>query len=294
MNLRRSILSLLVVSIATVHTLSGCSDDESPTPGADTDAGTQLDSGTTTDSGVTPDSGSTPDSGGEPDSGTTPDAGGEPDSGTTPDAGIEPDAGTTPDAGIEPDAGTTLDAGIEPDAGTTADAGPGTPPFTECEGDCKKTAVTIELKGNSRVLTSAYFGYEEPKDPTAPWELWIELNNGKPGECPTEDSALPPQLVNVYKVTVPVDTKPQTGISADEPRATLVDFEGALTTAYFLHSTKLTFTPAAASLCTSCAKEGKPPASHFVAFDVNGVYADGSLLGHAYATYCPSLDKFQK
>ncbi|WP_342380113.1 hypothetical protein NVS55_11090 [Myxococcus stipitatus] len=150
------------------------------------------------------------------------------------------------------------------------------------------------MNGSQHVLTSAYFGYEEPKDPSAPWELWIELNNGNPDECPSETAPVPPQLVNVYKVTVPVDTKPQTGIGDGEARATLVDFEGVLTTAYFLHSTKLTFTPAKASLCPSCAKEGKPPASHFVAFGVNGVYPDGSLTGHAYATYCPSLDKFQK
>ncbi|WP_338868297.1 hypothetical protein [Myxococcus stipitatus] len=253
----------MVVSLATVHALSGCSDDEVPTPGADhQDAGAQPDSGTIPDSGITPDSGS------------------EPDSGIIPDAGIEPDAGIIPDAGIEPDAGS--------------DAGTGTDPFTQCEGDCKKTSVTIEMKGTTRVLTSAYFGYEEPKDPTAPWELWIELNNGKPNECPAEDSPLPDQLVNVYKVRVPVDTKPQTGIAEGEPRATLVDFEGVLTTAYFLHSTKLTFTPAAAALCPSCVKEGKPPASHFVAFDVEGVYPDGSLTGHGYATYCPSLNSLQK
>ncbi|WP_241768791.1 hypothetical protein [Myxococcus xanthus] len=143
-------------------------------------------------------------------------------------------------------------------------------------------------------MTSAYFGYEETDNPEAPWELWIELNNSAPGECPSEDSPLPPQLVNVHKVRMPVDATPQVGSMPGEPTATLVDFEGVLTTAYFLHSTSLTFTPVAASLCPTCVLSGTPPESHFVAFDLNGLYANGAITGHGYATYCPSLDSFKR
>ncbi|RYZ40478.1 MAG: hypothetical protein EOO72_08495, partial [Myxococcaceae bacterium] len=124
--------------------------------------------------------------------------------------------------------------------------------------------------------------------------LWIELNNGTPGECPSETASFPPQLVNVYAVTVPVDTTPQTGSVPGEPRATLVDLEGALSPNWFDHSTNFTFTPVAASLCPSCAKAGTPlPAAHFVAFDLDGLFEIGALSGHGYATYCPSLDRFQ-
>ncbi|MFP2910290.1 hypothetical protein ACLESD_35675, partial [Pyxidicoccus sp. 3LFB2] len=78
MTLRRSILFLLVFSLAVIPILPGCgSDDVEQTP----DAGALSDAGT------------------EPDAGTPSDAGTEPDAGTTPDAGTEPDAGTTPDAG---------------------------------------------------------------------------------------------------------------------------------------------------------------------------------------------------
>ncbi|WP_199741866.1 hypothetical protein [Corallococcus sp. CA047B] len=268
-----------------------------PDAGSETDAGTAPDAGSETDAGTTPDAGSetdagtTPDAGSETDAGTTPDAGSETDAGTTPDAGSETDAGTTPDAGSETDAGTTPDAGSETDAGTTPDAG--TDPFTVCEGTCQDTAATIQMEGNQRVLTNAFFGYEEPSNPGDPWELYIELNNGTPGECPTPTSSVPPQLISVYALKVPVDATPQTGSAEGEPRATLVDLEGGLSSNYFDHSTNFTFTPVAASLCPTCAKAGTPPASHFVAFDVNGLYENGVLTGHGYATYCPSLDSFQ-
>ncbi|MFP2963849.1 hypothetical protein ACLEPN_40575, partial [Myxococcus sp. 1LA] len=206
------------------------------------------------------------------------------------DAGSAPDAGSDIDAGSAPDAGSDLDAGSAPDAGSDPDAGTEPDPFTVCEGECQQTDITIQMNGNQRVLTSAYFGYEEPENPGDPWELWIELNNGAPNECPAEDSPLPPQLVNVYSVQVPVDATPQVGSLPGEPRATLIDFEGVLTTAWFLHTTNLTFSPVAASLCPTCLRDGSFPESHFVAFTVNGVYEYGAINGHGYATYCPSLN----
>ncbi|MCP3061382.1 hypothetical protein LXT21_21605 [Myxococcus sp. K38C18041901] len=212
------------------------------------------------------------------DAGTQPDAGAVPDSGAEPDAGAVPDAGTEPDAGIEPDAGTTPDAGVTPD------------PFTICEGACRETSTTIRMGDNSRVLTNAYFGYTEPESPDGAWTVWIELNNGTPGECPSPDSSVPAQLVNVYDVKVPVDATPQSGTTIEgEPRTTLVDFDGSLSVNWFDHSTSMTFTPVAASLCATCAKTGEFPASHFVAFDVEAVMEDGAFTGHGYATYCPAL-----
>ncbi|WP_304504106.1 hypothetical protein [Corallococcus sp. EGB] len=291
MNLQRSILSWVVLSLAVFPMLPGCGSDDVDTP---PDAGSRTDAGTTPDAGTEPDAGSTPDAGTETDAGSSPDAGTENDAGSTPDAGTETDAGTTTDAGTEADAGTTTDAGTETDAGTGTDAGTQPDPFTTCEGACKDTTITLQMDGNQATMTNAFFGYEEPSNPGEPWTLWFEFNNGAPGECPSEDSEVPPQLANVYSVKLPEDATPQEGSpSNDGPAAVVIDFDGTLTEDFFVRSTSLTFTPVAASLCPSCIKAGTPPASHFVAFDVKGAFANGTMTGHAYATYCPSLDTFQ-
>lgn len=164
------------------------------------------------------------------------------------DAGL--DAGTTPsDAGA--DAG--VDAGV-PDAG--------------CD-TC--TLLNVTVGANRGVMDRAQHGLEQDGG-----ALYIEAHFGGDLACPTMSSPTPSRTLIIAGLR-PLPVGQALGFDAGL-RVTLLDFDGALTTA-----------PLVRAVDARAVSLGGTPGS-LVRFSLEATFADGSVSGTFAAGHCASLD----
>lgn len=177
-------------------------------------------------------------------------------------------------AAVAADGGTGGDdAGRAPDSTTGGDAA-----SASCTGACMLTSLSGTFGDKSGAFTRAQHGVEtgasgEPL-------LYLEAHAGGSPACPDQNSPAPERTLIL--ANVPRGQVGETFTKADGVTAAILDFDGALglppTTKATAVEVKLVAVDAA-----------NPPA--FVALDVTATFPEGTVTGHAYASYCDSLSK---
>lgn len=167
------------------------------------------------------------------------------------------------------DGGSTV-----PDARQLADAAPDGGAFsTTCTGACQTTTLTATFGSDTAMFDRAVYGITTAGSTQS---LHVEAYSGGDPGCPTEQSATPAYTAILGQVAVPSDAFPSTS------PGNLLDFTGPLLDGELgASATEVVIIPVAANPAAS------PP---FVALDVTMTFGAGTIIGHVYATHCPSLD----
>ena len=153
------------------------------------------------------------------------------------------------------------------DGGVEIDAPTGTLPTT-CTGACATTALTADFEV-TRTLDKSYFGINSDDD-TLRVEAYRRAGTG----CPTMNSPTPDYTLIIGRLPKP------TGTGALESPANILDFRGDLLGGPLgVAATMRTITPAAYN------------DRMLIALDVMLTFNEGTVMGHLYATHCPSLDQ---
>ena len=160
---------------------------------------------------------------------------------------------------------------------------------TSCTGDCAVFALSATFGGTTEEFDRAFFGLTSPgKSDSGDWELHIESYGGGDDACPTESSPAPDRTVVLARVPIPAGP----GMTG-EGQTSLLDFTGSLIPGVPPTSTATSHTIVwtAADPCIPCAEGTEADRQdRFVAFDLSATFAEGTALGHLYATHCDSLD----
>lgn len=174
-----------------------------------------------------------------------------------------PDGATGDETGTAPE-GSTTDA-------PTNEGGGGT-----CEGACKQTSLVADFGGKTRTLARAQSG-TQPGDGGV--DFHVETHLGGDPACPTETSPSPEYTFVVTQVP-----RGRTGklTEKDGPKSAFFDFKGDLALPPITRATKVEVTIVAQDTAS-------PPA--WVAMDVSATFAEGTVVGHLYASHCASLDQ---
>jgi hypothetical protein len=143
-----------------------------------------------------------------------------------------------------------------------SDAAPGDAPPVNMT-----TALTAMLNA-SRTLDNAGYGVNAD-DGT----LHVEIHKGGFSGCPEMNSPTPEYTLILGRVPA------MTASTATSP-ATFLDFVGDMTDN----------SPAPSSATAKTLTNVAYSMGAFLAFDVNLTFAEGTITGHLYALYCPSLD----
>lgn len=190
---------------------------------------------------------------------------------------VTPDAGS-PDAGgpsVVDDAGTG-DAGALDDAGSV-DAGDAGNVDT-CTGACRTTALEATINGVKRTLDHGIFGTEAVD---AGQGLYVEAHQGGDGKCPTDTSPASDRTVTLaYLPRGPVGTA---YTESDGLKVSLIDIVGD-------QLTDKPVSKATAVRATLVAQDSSTPPA-WVAVDLDATFAEGTVKGHVFASYCPVLSR---
>lgn len=147
---------------------------------------------------------------------------------------------------------------------------------TTCDDACRTTTLTVTLGDKTGVFDQVRFGFN--KDGT----LHVEATRGSPTKCPTEISP-DPDFMSIVGTPRPVSSLPLmlgAGLSSS-----FLDFAGVVVEEF--PPSKVT----TASL-TPSAGLFEPSDAGFFAYDLQSEFESGVIItGHAFATYCPSLDE---
>ncbi len=138
---------------------------------------------------------------------------------------------------------------------------------TICEGECAETSVRAEFEA-VRVLDHAVFGINN-----ADATLHVEAYLGGDLGCPSETSATPDYTLVLGKVAMPNGTGPTTSTG------NVLDFVGDLLGGGLGAQATIVIVRAVAAI-----------PNDFVALDIDLEFANGTVVGHLYATHCDSLD----
>lgn len=188
---------------------------------------------------------------------------------------ISPEGGGSP-VGPGDEGGSVSDAGAGADTTVaTTDA-----PATACEGACKITSLVGDFGGKKRTLVRAQFGTQQGD---AGAELHTESHLGGDPACPTMSSPSPDYTLIV--TAIPRGATGQKLSQNDGIKSVFFDFKGDLGLAApsgISKSLSVNITVVAEDPAT-------PPA--WVAVDVTAGFTEGSVAGHLYAAYCPSLSQ---
>ena len=165
------------------------------------------------------------------------------------------------------DSKPAIDAPVAIDAAVDAPAAG----FTTCLGACKTTGLGAMFAAN-RTLDRALYGVT-----MSPLSLHVEAYKNAPAGCPTQTSPSPDYTLVLGRVPIPTDT------TASTSPGNILDFKGDLLGGPLgAPATAVTITPVAADRVMD--------PSGFVALDIALTFANGSGMGHLYATHCASLD----
>ena len=186
----------------------------------------------------------------------------------------------SPDGGGGP-SGPADEGGTIGDAGTGADAAPATDgAATACEGACKVTALNADFGGKKRTLVRAQFGTEQGD---AGAELHTESHLGGDPACPTMSS--PTTDYTLIVTAIPRGAVGQKLSQNDGIKSVFFDFKGDLGLASPTGISK----SLSVNVTVVAEDPATPPA--WVAVDVTAGFTEGTVAGHLYAAYCPSLSQ---
>lgn len=146
-----------------------------------------------------------------------------------------------------------------------------------CEGACATTALAATFGANSGAFDRAQHGVEQSGGRPL---FYVEAHFGGDPACPSDTSPAPDRTMVL--ANVPAGEAGEVFTKSDGVTAAVLDFSGDLS----LPPT----TSATAVEVTLVAVDGASPPA-FVAFDVTATFAQGTLTGHGYATYCASLSR---
>lgn len=170
------------------------------------------------------------------------------------------DAAASPEGG--PDGGGGLDAS---EGGAVA-----------CVGACTETSLVASFGGKSAPIDRAQHGIERGDGGTS---LHVEAHHGGDPACPTQSSPTPERTIVLAGIAS--GRAPATLTEKDGVAVTFLDFKGDLLGATPLsRATKATVSVVAIDSAT-------PPG--WVALDLDATFAEGTIRGHLYATYCASM-----
>jgi hypothetical protein len=158
------------------------------------------------------------------------------------------------------------------DAGSDASA-------SDCEGACKTTSLAADFGGNERTLSRAQFGTQQGDDGSP--ELHVEAHLGGDSVCPDEQSPSPDYTLIVD--AIPRGRAGQTVKETDGVSSAFFDFKADLGLAAPSGISK------AISVNVTVVAEDTATPPAWVALDVSIGFTEGSVKGHLYAAYCPSL-----
>lgn len=152
-----------------------------------------------------------------------------------------------------------------------------------CDGDCAKTDITVTFSSQSKPLTRAQFGLVTSDGGAT--LIHLEAHDGGSAACPTESSPTTLRTLVVEDIPVPADGSVIT--SAQGVTAAFFDFEGSLlANSPYAKASTLSLKPSALILDDN----GKLPSK--LAVDIEMTFPDGgTLMGHAYAEHCTSMDQ---
>ncbi len=165
------------------------------------------------------------------------------------------------------DAPEPKDATAAPDASDAA--------APACTGACRTTSLVVTIGGETRSLNRAQFGTVAGDAGTL---LHVEAHEGGKPECPSETSPSPAYTLIVSQV--PHAATSGSATERDGIRSVFFDFRGDLGLPPLVRATAVTVTARV---------EDPAPTPAWFAFDVVATFAEGTVSGHVYAEYCPSL-----
>lgn len=165
------------------------------------------------------------------------------------------------------DAGS-LDSGDDASMDAATDAGP---LGMSCDDECAMTELEARFGDVTESFDAAYFGTNG--DGT----LRVEAYGGAAEGCPEMDSPTPDRTLIIAALPMPTDR------SEVVVTATLLDFEGTLTSEPFVS------TPTA--LIRAQAAQLAPLDMAFVRITFDASFEGGEVDGVIYATHCASLDE---
>lgn len=156
------------------------------------------------------------------------------------------------------------DPAARPDAGTSDDAG-----VAGCTGACASTTLAATFGPRRGDFERAQHGLAGANG------VRIEAHFGGDPACPTEQSPTPSRTLILVGLTT--DVRVQT--EADGLRATLLDFQGTLTSAPAARATAVRLTPRHVE------------AGVAVSYTLEATFPEGTITGGLFAPHCTSLDE---
>lgn len=177
-----------------------------------------------------------------------------------------------------PDDDASSPSSPEKDASSPSDAAVDAPTAEPCDGDCLKTTVEADIGGKKASLDRAQYGTDGTG---AAHSLYIEVNVGGDTACPTQGSPTPDRTLVLSGISIgAVGTKLT---AADGVTASYLEYVGdQLPDAPVTKATEVEATLVEVDSDT-------PPA--WVAVDVKATFAEGTVQGHVFASYCQTMSE---
>lgn len=174
-------------------------------------------------------------------------------------------------------ASSEKDASSENDASSN-DAAVDAPTEEPCDGDCLKTTVEADIGGKKAPLDRAQYGTDGTG---AAQTLYIEAHAGGDTACPTENSPSPDRTLVL--TGIPIGAVGTKLTEADGVTASYLDYVGDQL------PDKPTTKATAVEATLVEIDSGTPPA--WVAVDVKATFAEGTVQGHVFASYCQTMSE---
>lgn len=186
------------------------------------------------------------------------------------------------DAARDPVDASRLDSGAPPDtmpvdvADTSLDAPDASSRVDACSVACDATTLTVTVGTKSGAFDRAQFGFNTADAGVSTAQ--VEAHFGGEPACPTANSPTPRRTVVFANIPLVVGEATE----ASGVRATLLDFQGDLTSEPIVRATAVKVTVREVVL--------SPNAAQTILFDVEATLPMGSLRGQVRGAHCASMD----